>query len=182
MLYNKYSEVVFHTFTFFSHGGHGKVKLCRIFKLLKNRKSCMQHSSHCRRSRSAGSTQLDSVDQLPRVRRWCTVELICSDCNFQKPNTLEIQAVCVNLTNPGCIFVDHCHVNGLWRHCNTPEMKRETLMCAVTPKREKQIQTNQSRLLLAVYLIPHCCHVFYLVHRQVDITLGGQVKQTAHLI
>lgn len=91
------------------------------------------------------------------------VEFICSHCNFQKPNTLETQAVCVYLTNPGCIFLNRCHGNGLWLYRDTPEMKRKMLMCALL-NREKQIQitTSKSELGGLSHLAPHWCHVFFV--------------------
>lgn len=110
------------------------------------------------------------------------VEFICSHCNFQKPNTLETQAVCVYLTNPGCIFLNRCHGNGLWLCCDAPEMKWKMLMCALLNK-EKNKYRQLHRIWAWRSITPYTALVSHvlrsLVHRQVDIKHD---MQTNHLI
>lgn len=137
----------------------------------------MQHSSHCRHSCSACSTQLDAVDYLPRVRRWCTVEFICSQCNFQKLNTLEAQAVCVNITNPGRISFNRCHVNGL-RRSIFHSVKNTDVRRYSTKRKTNTDKSIESELggSVASYIVLVSHVLCSLLHEKVDIKLGRQVK------
>lgn len=142
--------------------------------LVRGKKSSAASSNCCKIWRAACST-VHTADVPALLAAHSLTQLIISlvsddgaqlnsfvlTVTFQKQNTLETQAVCVNLTNTGCIFYNRCHANGL-RHSIFHKVKNTDVRRYSTERKTNTDKSIESELGGLSYLTLYWCHVFFV--------------------